>query len=206
MASGMGTRDLAILEEPRLRLPRLPGTGVCGPETGRCRRSNGAVAALLPRLSRLAQLCGDRQAGAVVLPGRRRPAPGHAGKFGLPGALLLANALGLPLAFGLVGIGSTTGACMARWSATFFVILLLALAGAFVGALAGASVKALGNGVEVLAILERTGRSVAPAGPGNRRHLPALLVGVVATWRNREFEALTTHRAGRRSASAWRDR
>ncbi|MBK7474266.1 MAG: histidine kinase [Betaproteobacteria bacterium] len=113
------------------------------------------------------------------------------GKFGLPGALLLANALGLSLAFGLVGIWFNYRRMHGKVVRYFFVILLLALAGAFVGALAGASVKALGNGVEVLAILERTGRSVALAGLGIGG-IYALLVGVVATWRNREFEALTT--------------
>ena len=108
-------------------------------------------------------------------------------KFGLLESLALANLLGLSLAFGLVGIWFNYRRVHGKGTRYFFVILLLAVAGAFTGA----SVTALEKGVPIMSVLEKTGSRVAIAGLGAGTVF-ALLIGVVAVWRNREFEALTT--------------
>ncbi len=108
-------------------------------------------------------------------------------KFGWLQSLVLANVLGLSLAFTLAGIWFNYRRIRGKFTRYFFVILLLAVAGAFTGA----SVTALEQGRPIMSVLGKAGGKVAIAGLAVGG-IYALLIGVVAVWRNREFEALTT--------------
>jgi signal transduction histidine kinase len=107
-------------------------------------------------------------------------------KFGWQESLILSNSLGLAILFGLLSIWFNYRRVQGKLAKNFLIIIFLAVA----GAMTGASVTTLQEGRPLLELAEKAGRKVVIAGLVAGGAF-ALLIGVVASWRNREFEALT---------------
>jgi signal transduction histidine kinase len=107
-------------------------------------------------------------------------------KFSWQESLVLSNSVGLATLLGLLGQWFNYRRFQGKVTKHILIIILLAVA----GAITGASVTALQDGRPLLPFAEKAGRVVVIAGLAVGG-VYALMMGVVASWRNREFETLT---------------
>ena len=109
-------------------------------------------------------------------------------KFSVLEALVVINALGLCSVIGFVSMWFNYRRIPAASVKSFLKVVALAT----LGALAGASVSAFVDGRSVATMMEKIGRTLLIAGVGVGAFY-SILYGAVSTWRNREYEMLTTH-------------
>ena len=109
------------------------------------------------------------------------------GKFSLPEAFAVSHALGLCTVVGMVSMWFNYRRMPAVNLRSFLTVVALAT----LGALVGASVSALVDGRSIAEMMEKIGRTLLIAGIGVGSFY-SIIYGVVSTWRNREYELLTT--------------
>ena len=108
-------------------------------------------------------------------------------KFSLFEALAVTNALGLCSVGGFVGMWFNYRRMPAANLKSFLKVVVLAT----LGALVGASLSAFLDGRSVAVMMEKIGRTLLIAGLGVGTFY-SIIYGAVSTWRNREYEMLTT--------------
>ncbi len=108
-------------------------------------------------------------------------------KFSLLEAFAVTHALGLCTAGGMVSMWFNYRRIPAASLKSFLTVVALATAGALVGA----SVSAFVDGRSVPVMMEKIGRTLLIAGLGVGTFY-SIIYGAVSTWRNREYEMLTT--------------
>ncbi|OYU32347.1 MAG: hypothetical protein CFE39_03720 [Comamonadaceae bacterium PBBC2] len=108
-------------------------------------------------------------------------------KFSLLEALVVTHALGLCSVVGFVSMWFNYRRIPAASVTSFLKVVALAT----LGALVGASLSAFVDGRSVAAMMEKIGRTLLIAGIGVGTFY-SIIYGAVSTWRNREYEMLTT--------------
>jgi signal transduction histidine kinase len=109
-------------------------------------------------------------------------------KFGWTESILLANLLGLSMALAMVSVWFNYRKLTQQVNRKIGIVLVLSTTGAVVGA----SVAALVDGRSPLELLARLAPTVVTAGIVAGL-VYAIIFGVIAAWRNKEYEALTAN-------------